>query len=139
MEVFTGQWCTACCEQLNASEAYRNAAADWEGSVVLLMTADPAQGIDADRAVFIDLHHGACRGSRVANRADLASAAYVFQAGPAAWKRLLSGADPVATAMTGALKLARGNLFALARYAAAAREMVAAAGEAGGTFPPPRG
>jgi putative sterol carrier protein len=139
MEVFTQPWCTACCERLNASEAYRKAAAEWEGSVVLLMTADPARGIDADRAVFIDLHHGACRGSRMATRADLASAAYVFQAGPAGWKRLLSGADPVVTAMSGDLKLARGNLFALARYAAAAREMVAAAGEAGGTFPPPRG
>jgi putative sterol carrier protein len=90
--------------------------------------------------VFIDLHHGACRGSRVATDADRAGAAYVFQASPAAWKRLLSGAaDPVSAVMSGAFKLARGNLFTLAKYAAAAREMVAAAGDAGGSFPAPRG
>jgi hypothetical protein len=29
----------------------------------------------------------------------------------------------------------RGNLFTLAKYAQAAKEMVAAAGEVGGTFP----
>ena len=40
--------------------------------------------------------------------------------------------------MTGKLKLSRGNLFTLAKYAQAAREMVLAAGEVGGTFPPPR-
>jgi hypothetical protein len=37
--------------------------------------------------------------------------------------------------MQGKLKLSRGNLFTLAKYAPAAREMVAAAGDVGGTFP----
>lgn len=138
MQVFTEEWCTACCERLNARAGYRTAAAQWEGAVVLLMTADPALGIDADRAVFMDLHHGVCRGSWMADENDLGAAAYVFQAGPATWKRLLAGGDPMPEVMSGGLRLARGNLFALAKYASAAREMVAAAGEAGGTFPPPR-
>ena len=138
MQVFTEEWCTACCERLNARPAYRSAAAQWEGAVVLMMTADPALGIDADRAVFMDLHHGACRGSRMAGDDDLRTAAYVFQAGPATWKRLLAGGDPMPEVMSGSLKLARGNLFALAKFAGAAREMVAAACEAGGTCPPPR-
>lgn len=135
MEAFTEEWCTACCERLNAREAYRAAAMEWEGSVVLLMTADAAQGVVADRAVFIDLHRGTCRGSRMAADADLAAAAYVFRADPATWKRLLAGGDPVQAVMAGGLRLARGNLFTLAKFAGAAREMVAAAGEAGGTFP----
>jgi putative sterol carrier protein len=136
MEVFTETWCTACCAQLNAREAYRQAAAGWEGTVVLVMTVDPAQGIGAERAVWIDAHHGACREARVATAADLASATYVLQADPAGWTRLLAGeADPVSSMMTGKLRLTRGSLFALARYAQAAREMVLAAGEVGGTFP----
>ena len=44
--------------------------------------------------------------------------------------------DPVSAVMQGKLKLSRGNLFTLAKYAPAAREMVLAAGEVGGTFPP---
>jgi putative sterol carrier protein len=136
MEVFTEEWCVECCERLNERESYRAAAAGWEGAAVLLMSADPACGIEEDRAVWLDMHHGECRGTRVATPEDLRSAPYVFRAAPAAWKRLLAGEiDPVSAVMQGQLKLARGNLFTLAKYAPAAREMVLAAGEVGGTFP----
>ncbi|HEU0013908.1 MAG TPA: SCP2 sterol-binding domain-containing protein [Longimicrobium sp.] len=139
MEVFSEEWCIACCERLNQRESYRLAARGWEGAAVLVMAADPAHGISHDRAVWLDVHHGVCRGTRVATAQDLASAQYVFRADAAQWKRLLSGdLDPVGAVMQGKLKLARGNLFALARYAAAAREMVLAAGEVGGTFPTAR-
>jgi putative sterol carrier protein len=136
MEVFTEEWCAACCERLNDSERYRQAAAGWQGSVVLQMAADPAAGIDTDRAVWIDAHDGVCRGTRVATADDLQSATYVFRADAGEWRRLLAGeTDPIASAMAGRLRLTRGNLFALAKYAQAAREMVIAAGAAGGTFP----
>ena len=137
MEVFTDEWCTACCAAMNARESYRQAAAGWDqGAVVLVMTADPAQGVPAERAAWIDMHQGACRGSRMATPADREAATYVLQADPAGWKKLLSGeTEPVPAMMTGKLRLTRGSLFALARYAQAAREMVHAAGDAGGTFP----
>ena len=136
MEVFTEAWCVACCDRLNQRESYRLAAAGWEGAAVLLMSADPEQGIDEDRAVWLDIHHGQCRGTRVATAQDVETAPYVFRAGAAHWKRLLDGElDPVSAVMQGKLKLSRGNLFTLAKYAPAAREMIAAAGEVGGTFP----
>lgn len=139
MEVFTEEWCSACCELLNQRESYREAAAGWEGAAVLLMSADPAVGITADRAVWLDIHDGRCRGARVATDADLEEAAYVFRAEAGTWKQLLSGAaDPLAAVMQGRLKLSRGDLFTLAKYAPAAREMVLVAGEVGGSFPPPR-
>jgi len=140
MEVFTEEWCAACCERLNAREGYRRSAAGWKGAVVLVMTADPAHGIPSDRAVWIDAEDGVCRGARVATERDAETAAYVFRAGAGEWKRLLAGeADPVSAVMAGRLKLSRGNLFTLATYAQSAREMVLAAGEAGGTFPALRG
>ncbi len=140
MEMFTEEWCAACCEQLNTRASYREAAAGWQGAVVLVMTADPAHGIETERAVWIDPHQGVCRDAHVATDADRASATYVLQADPAGWKRLLAGeADPVSSMMTGKLRLTRGSLFALAKYSQAAREMVLAAGEVGGTFPGPRG
>jgi putative sterol carrier protein len=136
MEVFTEAWCDACCARLNTRDAYRTAAADWEGAVVLEMAADPERGIAEDRAVWLDLDHGVCREARVASDADREAAAYLLRADAATWERLLGGeADPVSAVMMGKLKLTRGNLFTLAKYAPAAREMVAAAGEVGGTFP----
>jgi putative sterol carrier protein len=136
MEVFTEEWCVACCDRLNRRESYRLAAAGWQGAAVLLMSADPVYGIDEDRAVWLDIHHGQCRGARVATEEDLDTAPYLFRADPGDWKRLLAGEiDPVPAVMKGRLRLSRGNLVTLARYAPAAREMLLAAGEVGGTFP----
>jgi putative sterol carrier protein len=138
IEVFTEEWCIACCEALNASEAYRAAAAEWKGAIVLVMAADAAQGIPEDRAVYIDAHRGECRGSWLARDGEAERAPFVFRAGAAAWKRLLAGEmDPVTAVMQGKLKLVRGGLFTVAKFSAAAREMIAAAARVGGTFPAP--
>ncbi|HEU4558287.1 MAG TPA: SCP2 sterol-binding domain-containing protein [Longimicrobium sp.] len=136
MEVFTEEWARACCEALNRSEAYKTSAATWEGEIILSMSADPAQGVDTERAIYIDTHHGVCHGAHVATRDELSKAEFAFGADPATWKRLLAREmEPVAAVMQGKLRLVRGNLFTLAKYAQAAKDMVAAAGEVGGTFP----
>jgi putative sterol carrier protein len=136
MEVFTEEWARACCQALNRSEAYKASAATWEGEIILQMSADPAQGVGADRSVYIDTHRGECRRAHVAGEDEIARAAFAFRADPATWKRLLAReVEPVAAIMQGRLRLVRGNLFALAKYSQAAKDMVSAAGEAGGTFP----
>jgi putative sterol carrier protein len=136
MEVFTDEWARACCDALNRSESYRASAAGWEGSIVLSMSADAASGIEGERAVFIDAHRGECRGAHVADEQEAATAAFVLRADPPTWKRLLAREiEPVAAVMQGKLKLVRGNLFVLAKFAQAARDMVSAAAEVGGTFP----
>src|ERR1700741_2946387 len=138
MEVFTDAWARACCEALNRSDAYRASAAAWEGSIVLAMSADAANGATDNRAVFIDAHRGECRGSRVADEDALATATYVLRADPSTWKRLLAKeTDPVSAVMQGKLRLARGGLFALAKFAQAAKDMIAAAAEGGRPLPGP--
>ena len=136
MEVFTEEWARACCEALNRSEEYRASAAEWEGSIVLAMSPDEAQGVAEERAVFIDAHHGECRGAHVASDDEAATATYVLRADPGTWQRLLANEiEPVGAVMQGRLKLVRGGLFALARFSQAARDMISAAAEVGGTFP----
>ncbi len=135
-EVFTAEWSRACCQALNERPNYASVAADWRDAVVLVMGADPALGIHDERAVFLDLYEGACRGTRVATAEDRASAPFVLRADAASWRRILSGdTDPVSAVMRGELRLERGSLMAMAMYAPAAREMLAAASEAGGVFP----
>jgi len=139
MEVFTEEWGRACCEEMNRRESYRTAAAEWEAAVVLVMERDPALGVEEDRAFRLDMYRGECRGARPATDADLAEAPYVMRATPAAWRHMLEGElDPVTAVMSGKLRLTRGSVFSLARYTAAAREMVAAAGAVDAYFPPPR-
>lgn len=135
-EVFTQGWAEAWCTALNASAAYREAAATWEGAVALVMTADAEAGVPDQRAVFLDVARGTCGGARVADDADLAAARYVIEATPSAWQSMLSGAvAPLMALMTGRLRLSRGNFAALLPYANAARELVATAGEVPCRFP----
>lgn len=145
-EVFTGAWAEAWCAEINASEAYREAAAEWEGAIVLRVSADPSFGLPEARAVRMDLWHGECRGASAApsdDGSDAADAAdvgddapYLIEADPYSWKRVLEGElDPIAGLMRGKLKLRRGSVVALARYVGAARELVRTAGRVETSFP----
>lgn len=135
-EVFTEEWCHACCQALNARPGYATAGAEWRSPVVLQMGADPALGIEGERAVFLDLFEGVCRGARVATAEEVGAAPFVLRAEAKAWRRMLGGeTDPVSAVMRGELRVERGNLMVLMKHAAAAREMLAAAVDAGGVFP----
>lgn len=135
-EIFTDDWARAWCEEINASPAYRKAAAEWEGEVVLQLSANPARGIDRDRAICADLWHGECRAARAATEEDLAAAPFVIRGDPHSWGRVLEGSlDPIMGLMRGKLKLTRGKLTTLARYVLAAKELVAAATRVDSSFP----
>lgn len=140
-EVFTDGWAKAWCDEINRSEAYRQAAESWEGAVVLRVSADPAFGLPEPRAVRMDLWHGECRGAdgldgSEGSGAGEEEAAYVLEADPYSWKQVLDGElDPIAGLMRGKLKLRRGSVVDLARYVGAARELVRAAGRVEASYP----
>ena len=135
-EIFTDRWAKAWDRKINENDAYRKAAANWEGAIVLVMAADAEFGIAADRAVIADLWHGECRHARVADEKDLGSAPFVIRATPATWKDVLGGqTDPIFGLLRGKLKLAKGSVFALVPYAAAAKELVVSASRVDTSFP----
>ncbi|MCB1056073.1 MAG: SCP2 sterol-binding domain-containing protein [Acidobacteria bacterium] len=136
-EVFTAPWAEAWCAELNASAAYREAAARWEGALVLVMQADPAMGIADPRSLYLDLHHGECRLARPATTDDTGAAPFVLEATPAVWKRVLEGRlDPLLGLMTGKVRLSRGSLAKLTPQVQAAKELVRSAARLATTFPP---
>jgi putative sterol carrier protein len=135
--IFTDAWAVAWCRELTTSIAYRQAAARWEGALVLILEADAALGIDPELAVFLDVHHGTCRSARAATAEDRETAPYVLQGNAAAWKRILAGeVEPLTALMTGKLRLTQGSLAKLLPYVQAAKELVAAARRIPSTFPP---
>ncbi len=122
-EVFSEEWARRWAEELRASDAYRAAAATWEGSLALVMTGD-----SEDRSVFVDLWHGECRGARRARDDDRQEADFVIAAGVDTWKQVLAGKlEPIFGLMSGKLELERGSLAALVPQVKAATELVAAA------------
>ena len=135
-EIFNDKWARAWGKKINENGAYKKAAANWEGAMVLVMSADKDFGIAEERAVIADLWHGDCRSARAATAADLADVPYLIKATPTNWKSVLSGkTDPIVGLMGGKLKLAKGSLFALIPYAKAAKELVSSAIQVDTAFP----
>ncbi|MBE3590379.1 MAG: SCP2 sterol-binding domain-containing protein [Firmicutes bacterium] len=129
-ELFTPEWIRAYRQALNANEGYRQAAADWEWPLVLLVDADPARGLEEPRGIYLDLYRGECREARAATREDAESAPYVISGDLATWRQVIAGElELIAAMMRGKLRLERGDLAFLAGYMAAALELIKSARE----------
>ena len=131
----TEEWFQAFIVEINASDEYKLAAADWEGDVVLRVEAEPDIGVPEDTWGYLDLWHGACRGGGVVGPDRGASAAYLLSAPYSRWKDIVLGdLDPIKGMMQGKLKV-RGDLPTIVRYVRAANELVRLTGEVETTFP----
>ncbi len=121
LDVFSAAWAQALHDRLATDDGYREAAAHWEGAVVLEVADD-------DRGVFLDLWHGECRQARPPSGSDRGDARYIIQASEAVWRQVLAGeVDPLFGLMSGKMKLTRGSVAALLPYANAAKALVTAA------------
>lgn len=132
-EIFSDEWATEWCRELNQSSAYRAAAAEWQGGVALVMKP----GDDgARRSVYLEAGGGSCRSARAASNRDLESALYVFEATVDGWSQLFSGSVAPAMALfNGKLRLTRGSLATLMPYARAAAELIATAAAVPSRYP----
>ena len=127
MEVFTTDWATALCNNINNNEAYRESSQNWEGSLVMQI-ANVSQEDGTPKAVFLDLWHGKCRKAYVAQQNDTESADYVLSANADSWNEVLHGQiAPIMALMRGKIKLQKGSLATLTRYANSAKELVKSA------------
>ncbi|GAA5334545.1 MULTISPECIES: SCP2 sterol-binding domain-containing protein [Thermus] len=123
-EPFSDEWAKAYCEALNGNSAYRQAAATWEGALILAVEPDPAFGLEEKRGIYLDLYHGECRGARQATAQDFEEAPYIITADARTWKQIIEGElDPVSALMRGKVKLEKGDLAALSQYMMAALEL----------------
>jgi hypothetical protein len=111
-------------DHLNASELFRSSAAGWRGTL-LLLEGDP----DApERTAWVEVADGSCAAARGGDDGDAERADFVLAASPATWHDLVSArTTPVMAAMTGRLRLVKGDLMALAPHAKAAAALLLAA------------
>lgn len=136
-ELFSESWAVDWGEELRRSAAYRQAAATWEGDLVLELAADTAVGVLETRAVYLDLWRGDCRDARSAVAADCEAAKYFIAADPTSWMRVLRAeVAPVAAIMRGMLRLRRGSVAGLMPHVPAAKELVLAATRIETSYPP---
>lgn len=120
----TEAWFQELVTRINASVAYREAAADWEGDIAFLVEAEPDRGLSADVWGLLDLWHGTCRGGGVIEAGRGREAAYILKAPYSRWKEVVTGElDPIKAMMQGKLKV-QGDLPTIVRQVRAANELV---------------
>jgi putative sterol carrier protein len=116
------EWIKKLCAQLNASEAYAHAAANWEGDNIFIILPDADY---PDTTYFyINLQHGKAFDARLLNSLDEQKALFTTSAPFSTWRRVLEGRlDPLQGIFSGKLKLV-GNLAQIQRNPKAVYELV---------------
>ncbi len=124
------EWTEALKIALNNSRAYREAGKPWTfGSVALIVRSDPANGIEQDAGMVLDVHQGECRGAQfVEGMCDSVEAEFVIVGSYSRWKDVIQRKlDPIKGLMEGKLKLVRGDLSTIIRFVEPVRIVVSSA------------
>lgn len=121
----TDEWAKALMHEVNTSETYKKAAANWEGDFYFITTK--GQGIEEDTYLYLDLWHGAARDAYLVENPAAKQVAFELSAPVDVWRKVLEKkVDPIRGIMSGQLKL-KGNMMTVLKSPKAATELVAAA------------
>ncbi len=122
------EWVAEFKSQINASAAYRAAAATWTyGPVALVVKADPAVGLPDDVGLWLDLDRGVCREARVVDGGEAAKAPFCITGEYPRWKSVMKKElDPIKGMMQKKLELS-GQMTTIVKYVNASKELVEAA------------
>ena len=114
-------WVKALMEDLNASQAYLEAAKNWEGDFYFII--EPAGSMLQPVTLYMDLHHGKCLEAFEVN-GQVKDPVFRLKGPVANWKKVMTKkVDPIQALMTGQLKLT-GNMAMVMRNVRAAKELV---------------
>lgn len=123
IEAYSTEWAEAFQREINASPKYRAAAEKWEGTVGLVVLAEPDKNVPDDLGIYLDLWHGEAREVRIVSRAEAEAADYAITASYSRWKQVATKQlDPIKGIVLGRLKL-KGNFAILVRYTKASQEL----------------
>ncbi len=110
------EWIDAYEKLVQGDAAYKEAAAGWEGTVVLHTFAEPSIGIEEDGYLLMDLWHGECRSIRPVPPEVGESADFILSGSYWTWKASSTGElDTNKAVMQGKIKL-KGDLAKIVRY-----------------------
>lgn len=116
------EWVEKYVEVVNSSKAYEDAAHDWEGDFIFVVTAD-GESVQEDMRLYLDLYHGKCREARMAKEED--DAEFTYEGPLKNWKLLFDKKiDPIKGLMQRKFKLGKGDMGKIMRYTKAAMELV---------------
>ena len=119
------EWAAEFKKQVQASAAYKQAAATWTfGPVALLTRADPSIGLGEDIGLWLEIDRGQCSDVRVVPKAEAEKAPFCISGDYARWKSVLrKELDPLKAMMQKKLEL-KGQMTTIVKYVNASKELV---------------
>lgn len=116
------EWIKALMQELNKSQAYRDAAKNWEGDFYFIV--EPEGGLKERVIFYMDLWHGECRSACVVADEKEKTPEFRILAPLSKWHRVIEKKlDPIQGLVTRQLKL-QGNLMKIMKAPKAALELV---------------
>ena len=117
------EWIKTMMVDLNNSDAYLDAAKNWEGDIFFII--QPGGKQEKPVTLYMDLFHGKCRSAfEVNGMENPPKPVFEISAPIENWKLVMTKKmDPMQALMTGQLRL-RGNMAIIMRNVRAAKELV---------------
>jgi putative sterol carrier protein len=129
---FTPEWAALYEKAVQADADYKEAARDWEGTVVLHILPGPDYGLDVDVYLLMDLWHGDCRSMRVVPPEAGEGADYVISGSLERWAQ--TRGDTTRGIMQGKLSL-KGEVPRIVRAGRASQCLCRISSTIGGKYP----
>lgn len=118
------EWVQALHDELNSTQAYADAAKDWEGDFYFVVEPEPP--LADTRYIYMDLWHGKSRCAELVDNPGSKQPAFIMSGKFGKWKKVVTAQlDPIQALMTGQLKL-KGNMVMVMKNVKAAQEIVRA-------------
>jgi putative sterol carrier protein len=116
------EWLDALKKALKTSQAYKEAAKNWEGDIYFVV--EPDATYKNRHIMYLDLWHGECREARAITDENEKSPKYSIFGPFTNWKQILNKkVDPVQSMMTGKIKV-KGDMAQIMKMPRAAVELV---------------
>ena len=116
------EWLKALVDELNSSQAYRDAAKNWEGDFYFII--EPEGSLKERVTAYMDLWHGECRSACIVANENEKNPEIRIRAPLGIWRQVLEmKLNPIQGMLTGQLKIT-GNMMKIAKTPRAAIELV---------------
>ncbi len=118
----TDEWIKALMEVINKSEAYAQAARNWEGDFYFIV--DAGDGIEEPVYLYMDLWHGECREAFATTEPSVKDPVFRMSGPLGKWRKVIEKKlDPIQGLLTRQFKL-KGDMVMIMKNVKAAQELV---------------
>ncbi len=116
------EWIRLFKDEVNKNQSYADAAKEWEGDFLFVVTRD--EKLEKEFVFYVDLWHGKCRDAYELPSRETKTTEFIYEGPYGNWVKLINGEiHPIRGLLMRKFKLA-GSMAKIMKYTRAATELV---------------